>query len=132
MKLQIVARHLPLTDTLRDHVRRRFLEILPRHFDRESCELHVELSGGPKHRYAECRARLTVPGGLLVVSERAPDLYAAVDAAERTLLRKVMGWRDRVLIGTRFPKKYFVARRLEESEELPAPTEAEAALGEEE
>jgi len=145
MKLQIVARHIDLTDTLRDHVRRRFLETLPRFFDRESCDLHVELIGGPKHRYEECQARLTVPRGLLVVSERAPGVYAAVDAAERALARKVKDWHDRVLIGTRFPKKYFIARRIEDgeapatippgqqplgearTEEEPAPDVAEAA-----
>jgi ribosomal subunit interface protein len=121
MKLRIVCRHFPLTDTLRAHIHRRFLEYLPRHFDRESCDLHVELLGGPKHRYQECQARLTVPGGLLVVRERADDAYAAVDAVERSLLRRVLEWRDRVLIGSRYPTKYFLARLLEEEEESTAP-----------
>jgi ribosomal subunit interface protein len=118
MKLQIVARHIPLTNTLRDHIKRRFLEMLARHFDRESCELHVEIAspvGEGKHRFCECQARLTVPKGLLVVHERGRDAYAAVDAVERKLARQVIDWRDRVLIGSRFPKKYFVARRAEES-----------------
>jgi ribosomal subunit interface protein len=116
MKLQIVVRHLSLTQALRDHIHERFLEMLPRHFDRESCDLHVEISLGPKHRYHECQARLTVPGGLLVVRERAADAFAAVDAAERILNRKVLDWRDRVLIGSRFPKKYYVAELMEEGE----------------
>jgi ribosomal subunit interface protein len=129
MKLQIVARNLTLTNTLRDHVHRRFLEMLPRYFDRESCELHIELSGGPKHRYEACQARLTVPGGLLVVSERADDAYAAVDAAEHTLARKVKEWRERVLIGSRFPKKYFIARRMEEGAAPATLPEGEEPIG---
>src|SRR4051812_532751 len=100
MRLHVIARHMELNRALLSHVRRRFLNELPRHYDRDSCDLRVELDhpvGETKRRYEEVRAKLTVPGALLVVHARAQDLFTAVDDAYKQLVRRVDEWRGRKL-----------------------------------
>lgn len=113
---------MKLTPALRDHVRHRFLDSLPNHYDRDSCDLRVELEHGTgehKRRYEEVHAQLTVPGRMLVARARAKDIYIAVDEAQRQLLRNLDDWRSRALETARFPKKYYAARLVEEGR-LPA------------
>lgn len=122
MRLQIAARHMQLTVALRDHVERRFLDSLPHHYDRDSCDLRVEIDhpvGLTKRRYEEVHAQLTVPGGLLVAHARAKDAYAAVDAAQKQLLRRIDEWQRRLRDRARHPKKYYAARLVEDGA-LPA------------
>ena len=134
MKLIISSPHLPLPPVLQEYIDRR-CQTLPRHFDRDSCELHVALespAGASKRRFVRCNARLRVPGTVLVVHKRGRDAFAAVDAAVGALQRTLDDYHQRVMIGSRFPKKYFVARQLAE-EALPAlVSEGEAVFAREE
>lgn len=119
MRLQINARHTQLTGALREHVERRFLESLPLHYDRDSCDLRVEIDspvGQSKRRYEEVRAFLTVPGGMLVAHARGRDAFAATDGAQKQLLRRIDEWRRRLRDRARYPKKYYAARLVEERE----------------
>ncbi len=118
MNLRISAHHVELTPALRNYVEHRFLDTIPRHFDRSSCDLHVFLdeTNGEARPVRECHAQLTVPGGRLVARERATDLFAAVDLARRTLERLLESYRGKKVVGTRYPKKYYAARVVEERE----------------
>lgn len=119
MRLQINARHVRLTGALREHVERRFLDSLPHHYDRDSCDLRVEIDspvGRSKRRYEEVRAFLTVPGSVLVAHARARNAWVAVDDAQKQLLRRIDEWRRRLRALARHPKKYYAARLVEERE----------------
>lgn len=76
-------------------------------------------SGASKRRFIRCLARLRVPGTVLVANKRGQDAFGAVDAAMDALQRSLDDYHQRVLIGSRFPKKYFVARQVAE-DALPA------------
>jgi ribosomal subunit interface protein len=134
MRLIISSPHLPLPPALQEYIDRR-AQTLPRHFDRDSFELHVALespSGAGKRRFVRCVARLRVPGTVLVVHKRGQDAFRAVDAAVDALQRSLDDYHQRVLIGSRFPKKYFVARQVAE-EALPVlVSEGEAVFAQEE
>ena len=98
MRIQVVSRHLELHPALREHIERRFSS-LSRHYDRDSCKLHVAIDhvqGGSRHPMYEVHAQLSVPGQLLVAKGKAFDAYAAVDAAETMLLREMDRWRSRI------------------------------------
>lgn len=135
MRLRINARHMELTNTLREHVERRFLDSLSKHFDRESCELRVEIDRGVgegKRRYDEVHAQLNVPGALLIAHGRAKNPFTAVDVAQKQLLRQLDEWRGR-LYGNRFPTKYYAARLVEEERTptfipSPGPVQPDAEL----
>ena len=106
---------------LQEYIDRR-AQTLPRHFDRDAFELHVALespSGASKRRFVRCLARLRVPGTVLVANKRGQDAFRAVDAAMDALQRSLDDYHQRVLIGSRFPKKYFIARQMAE-EALPS------------
>lgn len=134
MRLQIASPHVELTSPLRQFIEERF-QRLPHPFDRGASVLRVDIEtpvGETKTRFLECRLRLTVPGGLLVVSKRGRDVYTAVAAAERALHRVIEEWTDRVLTGSRWPKKFFIARRMEDEEAPVLLSEKEAVLVENE
>ena len=118
MRLHINARHMQLSDALREHVERRFMDSLPQHYDRASCDLRVEIDhpvgGESKRRYEEVHAQLSVPGALLVAHARAKDVFAAVDAAQKQLLRRLDQWRLKLRGLGRHPKKYYTARLAEQ------------------
>jgi ribosomal subunit interface protein len=134
MRLIISSPHLPMPPALQEYIDRR-AQTLPRHFDRDSFELHVALespSGASKRRFVRCLARLRVPGTVLVANKRGQDAFRAVDAAMDALQRSLDDYHQRVLIGSRFPKKYFVARQVAE-EALPSlVSEGEAVFAPEE
>jgi hypothetical protein len=46
-------------------------------------------------------------------SQEGARPHEAVDAAKKALKRVVDEWYDRVLLGARWPKKYFVAKMIE-------------------
>src|SRR4051794_23860958 len=131
MRLQIAARHMQLTDALRAHVQHRFLDSLPKHYDRDSCDLRVEIDhpvgGEGKRRYEEVHAQLNVPGALLIAHARAKDAFTAVDAAHKQLLRRLGEWRLKLRSIARHPKKYY-AQKLVENGVAPATFEGEGAV----
>lgn len=117
---------MEIDDSFKDYVERRF-EPMARHFDREGTDLHVVLespAGASKKRPVTCSARINLPGHFLVARKRGRDAFAAVDAAEQALQREVEKTHHKVLIGTRYPKKYYIAERLGVLE--PESTEASA------
>lgn len=114
MRIQISSPHMEIDDALKDYTERRF-DPLIRHFDRDGADLHIVLespAGARKKRFVTCSARVNVPGQFLVARKRGRDAYAAVDAAEQALQREVEKFNEKVLIGTRFPKKQFVANQV--------------------
>lgn len=116
MDFRIVCPHGPTPLGVVEFAEKRFRR-LARHFDDPSCRLLVELLnpvGETKNRYYECCARLNVPRrASLVVHERAKDPYGAVAAAEHSLMRVLDEWHERIRIGSRWPKKYYVAKLVE-------------------
>lgn len=123
-----------MSPALQEYIDRR-AQTLPRHFDRDAFDLHVALespSGASKRRFVRCLARLRVPGTVLVANKRGQDAFRAVDAAIDALQRSLDDYHQRVLIGSRFPKKYFVARQMAEEALPPLVSEGEAVFAPEE
>jgi ribosomal subunit interface protein len=127
MELHISSPHVEVDAMLRAHVE-RCTATLARHFDQEGCDLHVMLErpiGETKQRPVRCVMRLGVPGAVLVARKSGVDAHTAVDVAVRALARELEAWKQRVRIGTRWPKKYYVARRVEWNTPMPGFAEEE-------
>jgi len=78
--------------------------------------LEVELSNrfGPKGGQAkQCEVMMALPrGNTLRIEEVSDDLYIAIDAAGDRLVRTLERYKGKKLIGTRYPQKYYVVKRL--------------------
>jgi putative sigma-54 modulation protein len=96
MQVTVAARHMDLTDGLRDHVERA-LEKVTGHFDRVT-DADVVLTV-EKHRHI-AEITLKAPNGLRIHSrESTEDMYASVDAVVDKLDRQARRYKDRL---TRF------------------------------
>ena len=96
MQVSVAARHMDLTDGLRDHVERA-LEKVTSHFDRVT-DADVVLSV-EKHRHI-AEITLKAPNGLRIhSSESTDDMYSSVDAVVEKLDRQARRYKDRL---TRF------------------------------
>lgn len=75
MQIEVVGRHMDVTDALRNYVNDKFSKI-DRHID-SITSVKVTLSPEPKSHKAESNIRLA--GGELFASAEAHDMYAAID-----------------------------------------------------
>jgi putative sigma-54 modulation protein len=120
MKAIIKGRHMTLTDDLKAYVEAKIERPAARCMDGPSLTLEVELSDlfGPKGGYdKQCDVILALPlGNVLRIEEVQVDLYAAIDAAGDRLVRALERYKGKKLVGGRYPKKYYVARRLNSEE----------------
>lgn len=116
MRAIIKGRHLTLSDHLKAYVGAKIERPAAKCLDDPSVILEVELSDlfGPKRGSdKQCEVLLSLPRrNLLRIEEVQDDLYAAIDAAGDRLVRALERYKGKKLVGGRYPKKYYVARRL--------------------
>lgn len=99
MKLIVKARHMNLTDALREHAEQKLGEAIKRIHDSPSLQVEVELSelgrtndGQDK----ECRITVFMPKSkTIVISEISDDMYKAMDLARDRLLYQFKRERDK-------------------------------------
>ena len=109
MHLYLTARHFDLTETIRQHVEEHLLRPIMAHVDpHELNRMEVQLWVAQRDARFGCHVLVQLPGHGhdLNVSEEGNDLYAAIDLAEKRLIRRVLDLRQRRLTEKRRPKKY--------------------------
>ena len=92
MKVIVKARHMDLTDALRNHAENKLGKALMRIFDRPAAKIEIELSdlGHVKQGSKECRLIVHMPGGKSInICEMDDDLYCAINLAHDRLLEQV-------------------------------------------
>jgi ribosomal subunit interface protein len=98
MHLYVTGRHLELTDSIHDYVRRRLVEPVQAHADahdvqRMEVQLYSLTEG--ESRFG-CHVLLQLPHDQdLNIREETIDLYEAIDRAEKRLLRQLVDHRAR-------------------------------------
>jgi len=113
MHLYLTARHFDLTDTLRSYVEEHLLRPIAAHLDtHELNRMEVQLWVGQRDARYGCHVMVQLPGHGhdFNVTEEGKDLYAAIDVAEKRLLRRLLDLRQRRLTEKRHPKKYSLGR----------------------
>ncbi len=118
MRVLIHTRHLPRLPGLEEEVNHRLAAPLSRRFDTTSMQLLLSITQHPKklgQRFV-CQAVLSVPlYPALCVSETVRDLRLGLDRLQHRLRRLLERYIDTRLVRSRFPKKYYAAKRYEQS-----------------
>jgi ribosomal subunit interface protein len=98
MHLYVTGRHLELTDSIHDYVRRRLVEPVEGHTNAHDVQrMEVQLYGLTEGdaRFG-CHVLLQLPHNQdLNIREETIDLYEAIDRAEKRLLRQLVDHRAR-------------------------------------
>jgi putative sigma-54 modulation protein len=129
MELTFRARHVPVTEDLREYTSRK-LSRLGRYLPLvDEAVVELEQEGGENaHRYV---VQLTVncKGTYLRAEERGPRLLAAIDAAADVMSRQVRRFKDRSYHSGRRAEAKEAARAGQAPEEEEAEIEEEIILG---
>ena len=81
MRIEIRGRNVEVTEELRDHVHKRFDRISEQVSDLARLEVELWEERNPSIRdKANAEARLHLKGGILVATESAPEMRAAIKA----------------------------------------------------
>ncbi|RMF87250.1 MAG: ribosome-associated translation inhibitor RaiA [Nitrospinota bacterium] len=127
MKTIVKARHMELNDSLRAYVEEKIQRPAAKHFDGPSVTLEVELSNllGPKGgKDKQCEITMSLPRGqILRIEEVEEDIYTAISVAGDRLVRSLERYKEKKLFGSRYPKKYYMAKIL--NREAAAESESE-------
>lgn len=92
MQLNLSGQHIEITDSLRDHVNKKF-EKLTRHFDRMT-NVHVILTVEKQRQKAE--ATVHVSGADLFASDENENMYTAIENLVSKLDRQVIKYKDKI------------------------------------
>jgi ribosomal subunit interface protein len=108
MHVYITARHFDLSDNIREHVQRRIVDTIEAHADaHDLTRVEVQLTLGQREARCACHVLVQLPGHRDInITEENHDLHAAIDLAEKRLLRCLIDLRERRLTTTRHPRKY--------------------------
>lgn len=103
MQVIVKARHMKLTDALRQYVDDKLVESVRRIFDTPAVKMEVELidtahaKSGETH---ECRVHMTMPAGKDVIIHEVDDnMYKAIDRSHDRMLLQVKRERERARDG---------------------------------
>jgi putative sigma-54 modulation protein len=92
MQLNLSGQHIEITDSLRDHVNKKF-EKLTRHFDNMT-NVHVILSVEKLRQKAE--ATVHVSGADLFASDENENMYTAIENLVAKLDRQIIKHKDKI------------------------------------
>jgi putative sigma-54 modulation protein len=112
MQLYLTGRHMEVTDGLRDHVERHLRQPVESHTSVKAMRMEVQLyrTSDRDVRYG-CHVLLELTHRHDVnIREEDRDLYAAIDLAQKRLLRTLVEYRDRQITEGRRTRKYSFAR----------------------
>lgn len=116
MRTIIKSRHLTLSEPLKAYVEAKIVQPATKLYDAPSAILEVELSDlfGPRGgNDKQCEVIMTLPrGNTLRIEEVSDDLYAAIDGAGQRLELALERYKGKKLIGGRYPKKYYLAKKM--------------------
>jgi ribosomal subunit interface protein len=111
MHLYLTARHLELTDALRQHVQRHLVAAIDAHGAR-AVRMEVQLYRmSDRDRGYGCHVLLDLSRRHEInIREEDHDLYEAIDRAQKRLVRSFTELRDRRLTESRHARKYTLGR----------------------
>ena len=112
MQLYLTARHMDLSEALRDHVERHLRQPVENHTSVKATRMEVQLykTSDREVRYG-CHVLLELTHRHDInIREEDRDLYAAIDLAQKRLMRTVVDYRDRQLTEGRRARKYSFGR----------------------
>lgn len=92
MQLNLSGQHIDITDSLRDHVNKKF-EKLTRHFDHMT-NVHVVLSVEKLRQKAE--ATVHASGANLFASDEQENMYSAIENLVAKLDRQIIKHKDKI------------------------------------
>ncbi|AFI85316.1 ribosome hibernation-promoting factor, HPF/YfiA family [Methylophaga nitratireducenticrescens] len=92
MQLNLSGQHVDITDSLRDHVNKKF-EKLTRHFDHMT-NVHVVLSVEKLRQKAE--ATVHASGADLFASDEQENMYTAIENLVAKLDRQIIKHKDKI------------------------------------
>jgi|SRR5690554_1088431 len=92
MQLNLSGQHIEITDSLRDHVNKKF-EKLTRHFDHMT-NVHVVLSVEKLRQKAD--ATVHVSGAELFASDEQENMYTAIENLVAKLDRQIIKHKDKI------------------------------------
>lgn len=112
MHVYLAARHLELTEPLRDYVEQHLIRHIREHTGLNIPRVEVQLfAEGDKGNHFGCHVLVEVKGDRSInVREIDDTLYEAIDLARDRVVRSMTELRDRLLTTRRHPKKYSFAR----------------------
>ncbi len=116
MRTIVKSRHMPPSDPLKAYVEAKIMHAARRWSNEPSATVEVKLADlfGPKRgNDKQCEVIMALPRGHVIrIEEVSDDLYAAIDAAGDRLGQALDRYKGKKLIGGRYPKKYFLAKKL--------------------
>jgi len=116
MRAIVKGRHMMLDEHLKAYVEAKIQRPAAKYLDGPSIRLEVELSNlfGPKGGDdQQCEVIMLLPrGNMLRIEEVGSDIYTTIGAAGDRLVRSLERYKGKKLVGGRYPKKYYVAKRL--------------------
>ena len=103
----LTARHFDLTDPIRAHVQSRLFDAIAQHADPHDLNrVEVQLSTGQHEERFGCHVLVQLPGHREVnVTEHGPDLYAAIEHAEKRVVHALVELRKRTQSNDRRPNR---------------------------
>ena len=109
MHVYLAARHIALSDELRDYVEAHLLEPIRNHngltIIRTEVQLYSEGAHGACHVLVEIKGHQDIN-----IRELQDTIFAAIDIAKDRVLHTLTEIRDRLLTQRRHPKKFSFAR----------------------
>ena len=121
MEFTFRSRHVPITDSLREHTTRK-LNRLGRYLPLvDETIVDLEQEGGENARRYVVQLTVNCNGTYLRAEERGPRLLPAIDAAADVLSRQVRRYKEKVYRSDRHLK----ARQAARAGKAPVPEEAE-------
>ncbi len=109
MHLYVTGRNFELTESIHDHVQHRIVQAVKGHaspHDVLRIEVQLYRLTDREARFG-CHVLLQMPSQRDInIREEGTDLYAAIDLAEKRLLRSLVDQRERRLTLGRHPRKY--------------------------
>jgi ribosomal subunit interface protein len=113
LQLYLAARHLTLTEQVRDYVERHLVEPVRRHNRLKVMRMEVQLfKDTERGHHFGCHVYLELKGphNAINIRENDESLFEAIDLAQTRLIRALSETRDRLLTLSRHPKKYSFSR----------------------
>ena len=108
MHVYLTARHFDLTDSIRRYVEERIVLAVKRHAEpHDLSRLEVQLELGQRDVPYGCHVLVQLAGHHEInITEEGKDMHAAIDLAEKRLLRRLVDFRQRRLTTNRRPRKF--------------------------
>jgi len=120
MRAIVKARHITLDENLKAYAEEKIEHAASKHFDNPFVIIEIELSDlfGPKGgQDKQCEVTMALPlGNILRIKEVSEDIYLAIDSARDRLVRSLERYKEKKLVGSRYPKKYYAAKVLNKEE----------------